>query len=130
MKRISVLILIGLAVLGCSKDDGEIVESIVGEWNWVKSTGGIADITYTPQTTGENRELVISSDSLKHYTNGELVSKIKYKIEMVHIDDEVLKMIVPEPEEVIRQFFVLEQNRLFLIDDCADCFISEYKRMK
>ena len=73
MKKI-LLFLILIAILGinCSRDNDEeeINSAIIGEWNWIKSTGGFAGGTYTPESTGENRMLIISSDSIKYFTNG------------------------------------------------------------
>ena len=84
MKKI-LLFLILIAILGinCSRDNDEeeINSAIIGEWNWIKSTGGFAGGTYTPESTGENRMLIISSDSIKYFTNGDLLSKIKYTID-------------------------------------------------
>tara|TARA_R110000868_G_scaffold105474_2_gene289807 strand:- start:72 stop:467 length:396 start_codon:yes stop_codon:yes gene_type:complete len=130
MKKI-LLFLILIAILGinCSRDNDEeeINSAIIGEWNWIKSTGGFAGGTYTPESTGENRMLIISSDSIKYFTNGDLLSKIKYTIELRDIYGESHEMIVPEFLG-ITQFFELNENKLTLIDYCNDCFVNEYMK--
>lgn len=127
MKKILFLTLIVLLTINCSNDDSrEVRTTIIGQWNWVKSTGGLAGSTYTPESTGENRKLIISSDSIKYFTNGDLLSKVKYTIELRDINGESRELIVPDPLG-ITQFFELNQNKLTLIDYCNDCFVNEYK---
>ena len=61
MKRILFLTLAVLIYTNCANDDSrEIRTTIIGEWRWVKSTGGLARITYTPESTGEIQKLIIS----------------------------------------------------------------------
>lgn len=128
MKKILFLILIVLLTINCSSDnDREINSTIIGQWNWVKSTGGIAGSTYTPESTGENKILIISSDSIKYFTNGDLFSKVKYTIELRDVYGESRELIVPEPLGTA-QFFELNENKLTLIDYCDDCFVNEYLR--
>lgn len=126
MKNLLLLTLIALLTLNCSSDDDvEISSTIIGRWNWTKSTGGIAGITYTPKSTGENRKIIISSDSIKYFTNGDLISKVKYTIELRDVYNEPRELIVPEHLGVI-QFFELDKNKLILTDYCNDCFVNEY----
>ena len=126
MKKILFLTLIVLLTINCSNDDDEEISSnIIGQWNWVKSTGGIAGSTYTPESIGENRKLFISSDSIKYFSNGDLLSKVKYTIELRDVYGESRELIVPEHLGTT-QFFELNKNKLTLIDYCADCFVNEY----
>jgi len=128
MKKTLFLTLIVLLNINCSRDDNREVSSpITGQWNWVKSTGGIAGSTYTPESTGENRMLIISSDSIKYFTNGDLLSKLKYTIELRDVYGESRELIVPEFLG-ITQFFELNENKLTLIDYCDDCFVNEYMK--
>lgn len=117
-------------MLSCSKDNGEINTGLEGEWNWIRSSGGLAGVTYTPENTGENRKLVISNDSIKYFTNSALVLKIKYEIETVDLHNESREMIIRESDNIFRQFFEINQDDLILTDYCSDCFVNEYKRIK
>lgn len=85
----------------------------------------MAGITYTPESTGEIQKLIISSDSIKYFTNGGLISKVKYTIELRDTNGESRELIVPDPLG-ITQFYELKENRLTLIEYCNDCFVNEY----
>ena len=127
MKNILFLILIAFLAISCSSDDdGGINSTLIGEWNWVKSTGGLSgSATYTPESTGENIKLIISSDSIRRFKNGDLLYKVKYKIELIDINGESSELIVTEPQG-ISQFFEVNENTLILTDYCNDCFVNEY----
>jgi len=126
MKNFILLAIIGLTILGCSKDDDNSKINLIGNWNWERSSGGIAGTTETPQSTGQIRKLIISSDSIIGYLNGNLDFKTRYTIENGE------SLIFNEPREMIiqengfRQILNLTGNRLILIGDCNDCFIDEY----
>ena len=126
MKNFILLAIIGLTILGCSKDDDNSKINLIGNWNWERSSGGIAGTTESPQSTGQSRKLIISSDSIKGYLNGNLNFKTRYTIENGE------SLIFNEPREMIiqengfRQILNLTGNRLILIGDCNDCFIDEY----
>ena len=48
----------------------EITESIAGNWIWYETSGGIAGIIETPQTTGEARRVVFQDNgNVTFYTN-------------------------------------------------------------
>jgi|TARA_R110002049_G_scaffold28213_4_gene97155 PKD repeat protein len=126
MRNIIILIIIGLTILSCSKNDDETSTDLTGKWNWIVSSGGIAGTTETPQTNGENRKLEISTDSIKSYLNGILNFKTKYTIETREsiIFNETREMIIQE--NGFRQIFDFSGNKLILTGDCNDCFTSEY----
>ena len=126
MRNIIILIIIGLIILSCSKDDNETSADLTGKWNWILSSGGIAGTTETPQTSGENRKLEISIDTIKSYLNGILNFKTKYTIETREsiIFNETREMIIQE--NGFKQIFDFSGNKLILTGDCNDCFTSEY----
>lgn len=128
VKNSILLAIIGMTILSCSQSDDISNTSLIGEWNWIGSTGGIAGITETPQTTGENRKLKISTDSIKSYQNGALNFQTKYSIEVDEslIFNETREMIIQE--NGFKQILNISENTLILIGDCNDCFTSEYKK--
>ena len=128
MKNIILLIIIGMTILSCSKSEDTSYVNLIGNWNWEKSSGGISGTTETPQTTGQNRKLIISTDSIKSYLNGILNFKTKYTIETREslIFNEPMEMIIQE--NGFKQIFTLSGNKLILIGDCNDCFIDQYIR--
>lgn len=58
-------LLIVLCICGsCKKSTSETDPSpVTGQWTWYKSTGGIANINITPQSTGLNWSLSFNSNS-------------------------------------------------------------------
>ncbi len=122
MKKSLLLTLIGFTIWSCSNNDDNTNISFLGNWNWISSSGGIAGITETPESTGDERKIEITTDSLKGYINGSLNFKSKITIE------------TNEPREVIvlengfRIIVDFNDNNLLLIDECVDCFISEYSK--
>ncbi|MDT0689900.1 hypothetical protein RM549_08890 [Salegentibacter sp. F188] len=125
MRNIILLTIIGLTILSCSKDNNPDPE-LIGRWIWEGSSGGIAGITETPESTGDNRELDISADSIKSYLNGTLNFQTAYSTETRE------SVIFNEPREMViqengfRQIIEFSGGKLILIGDCYDCYISEY----
>lgn len=71
MKKAIFLVVIFVSWYGCKKDDSFISSSsIIGEWSWISTCGGIAGICYTPKTTNQRINLVFTVDSMyKSFTN-------------------------------------------------------------
>ena len=130
MKQILTIILIGFMILGCSKEnDDNLKTNLIGNWNWVSSSGGLAGTTETPQITEDIRKLEISADSMKNFINGVLNFKTKYTIETREssIFNKQFRMIIQE--NGFRQILDFNtDNNLILIGDCEDCYTSEYEK--
>ncbi|HBS12147.1 MAG TPA: hypothetical protein DEO36_06315 [Flavobacteriaceae bacterium] len=62
--------LLVIVFVSCSNNDDDIDNQLVGSWNWLESSGGIAGSTTTPTSTGNTISVVISTNSLKQFTNG------------------------------------------------------------
>ncbi|MGV6831421.1 MAG: hypothetical protein ACWA5P_07665 [bacterium] len=126
MKKKLFLILFGVALLGCSSDDNRSTTDLIGIWDWVASSGGIAGNTETPESTGNQIRLEISSTTIKRYLNGTLTSESEYVIETREsiIFQGPREMIIEENE--FQQIIERSGNNLILIGDCNDCFTSEY----
>lgn len=126
MRNFILLAIFSVTILSCSNGDDTTDLKLLGQWNWTGSSGGIAGTTETPQTTGENRKLDISTDSIVFYLNGSADFKTKYTIEKRE------SLIFNEPREMIiqengfRQIFELNENKLVLTGDCNDCITSTY----
>ncbi|WP_418263203.1 hypothetical protein [Flavobacterium faecale] len=75
MKKI-LLFIVGFLMMGCSTDKNiPEYQNLYGQWNWLESTGGIAGMTLTPQSTGKTILLDISNTTIKKYENGKLESE-------------------------------------------------------
>jgi hypothetical protein len=128
MKKIAFIILIGLTIFGCSSDNENSNTNLIGIWNWTGSSGGIAGINETPESTGNTIKLEIMTTSIKSYLNGNLTAETSYTIETKEslLFNEAREMIISE--NGFRQIINLDGNNLTLIGDCNDCFTSGYEK--
>lgn len=118
-----------LILSGCtSKKVNTDEPEITGNWNWIESFGGLAGILETPESTGNTIQLDISINTIKKYVNGELESSLSYVIETGEsgILGGQQEMIIYEND--FKQSFILNENVLFLYDECDDCFQHEYEK--
>jgi hypothetical protein len=127
MKKTLILLLVCFSFLNCSSDD-EQANSILGVWIWTGSSGGIAGVTETPESTGLTRKLEILPRTIKRFQNGILVAEFNYTIEKRTsiLFGGTFDMIVPE--DGLAQIIDLNGDVLILIDNCADCFTSSFVR--
>jgi hypothetical protein len=128
MHKYILLILVGFSIWSCSVNDKKTSAEIIGTWNWIGSSGGLAGTTETPESTGDERKLVITTDSIKSYLNGALNLKTKYKVETRQ------SLLFNEPRKMLisgngfRQIIDFDGKSLVLIGDCNDCFTDGYKK--
>lgn len=130
MKK-SLLLSLAFLAFSCEREEQSQKELLVGNWEWISSTGGIDGRTETPQSTGKNITLSFTKDSIKVYENNVLKQKNSYKIsrEKSVLDNNVKDIIIYNSG--FRDSFMIDsQNQLHLIGDCFDCFGSSYKRIE
>jgi len=133
MKRLP-LPLIFSFLLFASCSDKVLLETneIMGTWNWTGSSGGIAGVTYTPESTGENIVLEFTQDSVyREYLNDSLIIETEFSIitsESIY-DHDSTKMIVFSPGMIRRSIVFDSPNDLILRDEAFDGFISNYRRI-
>lgn len=132
MKKIGFLILLLLIVYGCKKNNPlEFSSSLIGEWSWINSCGGIAGICYTPKSTNQRINLVFTADSMFNtYRNDTLKISAKFQTYLLPPSD------MPGTPNVIKynssnqvKFSIIHYT-LHLDDFCCDGFYSTYKRIK
>ena len=129
MKKLLFLLMIGL--MSCSKDEVTVkTNELVGEWSWVRKTGGIAGVNETPKK-GDTFILKINSDNTYSYiSNGTEISNGKYTL------DEAESMLQNKVTPVIilndngKFMYELQGNVLYLSEDYYDGFNYEYVRVK
>jgi len=93
---------------------------LIGEWEWIESSGGIAGITLIPETQGYTKAYHFSSDSnLSIYKNDTLIIETTYEV----IGD-TLKI---EGQDIY-QIVDFKTDRIILYDQCIDCFINVFER--
>ncbi|WP_298520088.1 hypothetical protein [uncultured Kordia sp.] len=132
MKQFIFCFFIGFTLLSCSNDDDQTAvtnSSIIGNWSWIQSSGGIGGWTHTPESTGTIQQLQISATTIKRYINNELVSETNYTIETgesIILSGEH-ELLIEDNE--FRNIIQFHDGNLFLTGDCNDCFISEYAKI-
>jgi len=127
MKYLQIIILSGIILAGCTKDNslspGNI--NLSGNWKWIESSGGIDGRIDNPTTSGDSIVLQFSNDSVVKFVNDSLYFSMTYFIE---IDESIYggeKNIIVY-ENGFSQSIELDNKQLILSDECIDCFINKY----
>jgi hypothetical protein len=109
----------------CLETD-EGIEQILGTWNWVSSTGGIAGNTITPESSGNEIFLEISENEILKYENEILILTSGYSIKLDSslIFGTMVPIIVYDDGS--KQSIQRSENKLLLFDECLDCYQHEY----
>ncbi|AFK03098.1 hypothetical protein Emtol_1958 [Emticicia oligotrophica DSM 17448] len=137
MKKLSFLLIFAtLFTFSCSKEEvkatNETTNSLVGEWRWISSTGGIAGKTITPSTAGYERRLVLTSDlKFSRYKDNKLEISGTYQI------TQGKSIYKPEQVDFIKfsdstSAVIMSQtaDELSLADNFYDGFSESYQRIK
>jgi hypothetical protein len=122
-----------LLISGCKKDVAFISSSsLIGEWSWISTCGGIAGICYTPKSTNQRVNLVFAADSTyKSFINDTLKSSGNFHIyKSIEADTKDTSTIVQFG--VVSEIFMVIRDTLYFTHNnlCFDCFGSSYKRIK
>ena len=81
MKHLVLALLTLITISSCEKRCDPSNPSIIGEWAWRKSEGGISGGTITPETAGENIKVIITRDSTyKEYLNNKLIANSEFHL--------------------------------------------------
>lgn len=129
MKKIFLSLLIPL-VFSCGRlEESSQKELLIGNWEWISSTGGINGKTETPISTGKNIILSFTKDSIKIFENGNLKYKniYNFSLEKSLLDNKIKEMINYK-NEIKTSYQIQNSNTLILTDDCFDCFTSSYRK--
>lgn len=100
--------------------------TLVGNWEWIKRTGGIAGGTFYPENSTENWKLTISSDSIfKQYLNDSLLRSSSFSLKEHNILYYENKNFIPD-----QVFFEGEDTVTFRGYRIVDGGSITYKRRK
>jgi len=122
------------SVSSCNKDGlpGPASTSIVGSWRWVKSVGGIAGMTITPQSAGYNLTQVYGSDStFKMFKKDSVMLSGKFSItrNYKYSATETIDLLKINDQQA--DAFIIRNDTLFMNDIfISDGFNSIYVRVK
>ena len=130
MKKLSLIL--GLPfIIACASSQGTGAKppKIIGNWQWIETSGGFAGITKTPESTNSIKHLQITKDSIFYYDNGELSNAQPYKLELAM--SQLSNKNEWQIDETVSKVFVHRQDStLVLVEDCFDCFSHKYVKMK
>ena len=132
MKKL-VLFFFGLVLFVSCSDHVLETNEIMGTWNWVSSSGGIAGVTYTPESTGDNIVLEFTPDSIyREYLNDSLIVETGFSIVVAKsiYEHDSTKMISFNQGMISRSIVFDSPNDLVLRDEVYDGFSSHYRRIK
>lgn len=130
-KSTAVFLLFPLILLSCEKDDS-LSNDLIGQWEWLSSTGGIAGVTLTPESTGNSVMIEFTaSGKYREYTNGALTITCRYLIvrQFSIYSGSSVKLIVYD-NSMIRQSYSVDGDTLILSDEVYDGFISRYEKIQ
>lgn len=107
-----------------------IEEPIIGAWEWVESTGGIAGMTLTPASTGETRSVRFSASGVARlYVDGLETRAVGFAVRQGG-ERGSLEILYDEPlmgfESQTATFPSVDV--LVLTDPCCDGFVSRFTR--
>jgi len=124
-------VLSGMALVGCGGLTApELEAQIVGSWTWIESTGGIAGVTRTPDSTGEMLALRFESNGVVQvFRNGQFERAVGYTTTPSR-DDATLSVQYDEPLFGFDSQTVSlpDRDTLVLTDPCCDGFAYRFGR--
>jgi hypothetical protein len=144
MKKSTFLLFTVLLLFSCNSAEDNIKnanadksteKNLEGRWLWVSSTGGFAGITQT--ASDQKKEIEFSGSTLKTYIDGKLSHEQQFFIktkpsifggnkDMIIID----KGLSITQDYYFDRSFEIKDGNLILSEECYDCFISKYERVK
>ncbi|MCW5516912.1 hypothetical protein [Muriicola sp. Z0-33] len=145
LKSISnyLLLIISIAICGCTAADrepesttgGQEQGTLNGNWHWVRSSGSIAGITVTPESSGKTMEIEFTQDMVfNKYVDNQLVYTSPYVIQLKDSIIQFTTLALFESlgpgfdHQVEQQFRLINNNSLLLLDPCCDNFTFEFER--
>ena len=127
-KLLAILAVVG--PIGCSDPTAPGTQDLLeGDWTWVESSGGIAGVTRTPESTGETMSLrFLSGSSVEVTRNGSVEGTTTY--ELVSSADGATTTIQYAQGifGFASQGLSVTQGVLILIDGCCDGFTYRFER--
>lgn len=117
-----------LILVSCNKDTNENRnKTLIGKWNWIESSGGIAGQTYTPQSTGDVITIEFDNDfTYRQYRNNVLNIVTKYELKSVEGYNELFIFYENgNPASIITS---LDKSTLILTDYISDGYVNTYRK--
>lgn len=114
----------------CQKENLGTSKDITGKWTWVKSVGGIAGMTLTPQSTGNHFRDEYAGTNYKRFKNDTLITQSSFSITRDYPYTDTEKVDVLNIGDT-KTAFVIRNDTLYLSQlFISDGFSSVYVRVK
>jgi hypothetical protein len=129
--HVAILCLLPLAGFSCTMLPGSEEYALYGSWRWVHSSGGFFGIESTPASTGSTARIEFEPGGDFRTFENDLLSG-RGSFDLTDHDGELMIQYHARSGTLIHEQFVefRDADTLVLMDNCADCFISTYERMK
>jgi hypothetical protein len=107
----------------------QILDRVVGEWEWVRSVGGIGGNTITPESVGYTKIMCFGRDSTCHeYRNNSLYLSTRFRLYQQPLGKVLVDMLQIDDSEPL-QIVTVTDTTLDLMDECIDCYLHSYRRL-
>lgn len=124
--------LLGLVfvVAACSTGLDPEIEDLVGEWDWVESSGGIAGLTLTPASTGETMTLRFTESGVVELSrDGAVTSTSDYTVSTAEDGKSRTVAYTASPFGFPSQTLGFDgEDVMVLSDPCCDGFTYRWVR--
>jgi len=137
MSKGLLFILALLGLFSCKKDElKKTEEKLIGEWAWESSSGGLLGQTLTPLTEGYNESYLFQKNGIfTHYRDTTTLHSNFYWIEkgtsFFRTGEVFLLYLGNQDHTTVTNTYSIEfegENRLFLTEECNDCFEIIFNR--
>ena len=110
----------------------DIPGTMIGNWNWLSTSGGIGVSLYTPENTGEIRRVEFDNKSnFRYYVNDILKSDHTFRIEKSKsITGNDSALIAYNLLSSRQNIMFRGTDTLILFDECYDCYEHYFIRIK
>lgn len=123
------MIIAAICLLISCKKDAPTNSSIVGKWQWIKTTGGIAGITTTPQSTHQTWTFAFNAD-LTYTEAGTMFDEPLLGKYQVTVANNIPTLNLVTNNNVLAQYSYMApiHDTLYLYEQYADGFTSTFVR--
>ncbi len=122
---------------GCKNEDDQVqpesvVDELHGEWIWLQSQGGFGGWTYTPESEGIDKKLVIDNVFYKEYHDDSLALQLGYQLGTLEepFGTDESDTFIQFDSVNIGMVVLIKNDTLELFEHCFDCFNHLYVRKK
>ena len=107
----------------------QVLDHLIGDWEWVRSVGGIAGNTITPESAGYTKTTHFQRDwTYVEERNDTTFLSTRFRLYQKTVGKVTVNMLQIgdfEPSQIV----TVTDSTLDLMDDCIDCYQHSYRRL-